>query len=66
MTTIFILVLFIGTGGLSIGGYRTYDACDLAGRAATKVRTVDYLCIPAELDLGKPVPPKAAAKGKKK
>jgi len=44
----FILILLIGQGGVRVGEYRTYDACEKAGFMATKARSIEFVCLPGE------------------
>lgn len=47
-----VLVLLFGMvqnfqSGAPVQVYPTYEACDQAGKMATKLRTIEYVCIPA-------------------
>ncbi len=40
-------------GGVSIGYYRSFETCDVAGQLATKRFTVDHICLPVDRPLGR-------------
>lgn len=46
MNNIYTLVLLFGSNGLIVGNYVGLDACDFAGRAATKTKEIEYACLP--------------------
>jgi hypothetical protein len=48
MTAFFVLILFIESGGIRVGEYRTFEACEKAGYMASKSRQIEFVCIPAD------------------